>query len=62
MTGTGPSSHILEVASPPCDASGITQLPKVSWDDMLRDLNEKAIKRLCVVVDESSFADPERTE
>ena len=36
---SGLRSHSLQDASPPRNAPGITQLPEISWEELLHDLN-----------------------
>ena len=62
MTGAGPSSHPLQVPSPPCDVSGITQLPELLWDEMLRALKRGEIEQLCVVFQAPALQNLERPE
>ncbi|CAI5728452.1 unnamed protein product [Peronospora destructor] len=51
--------RVLEVASPPRDASSITRLPSLSWKHFLRDLKDGGIEQVCLITDEaidSTFA------
>ncbi|CAI5723206.1 unnamed protein product [Peronospora destructor] len=51
--------RVLEVASPPRDASSITRLPGLSWKYFLRDLKDGGIEQVCLITDEaidSTFA------
>ncbi|CAH0477543.1 unnamed protein product [Peronospora belbahrii] len=38
MSGAGPRSYSLQVASPPRNAPGITQLLELSWDELLHGM------------------------
>ena len=62
MTGDGPSSHPLQVPSPPCYASAITQLPELLLDEMLRALKREDMAHLCVVVQAPVTQNHERSE
>ncbi|CAI5721580.1 unnamed protein product [Peronospora destructor] len=59
VDGAPQRRRVLEVASPPRDASSITRLPGLSWKHFLRDLKDGGIEEVCLIIDEaidSTFA------
>lgn len=62
MTVAGPSSHSEQVASPPRDASSITQLSEDSWDELLHGLKRGEIEQLFPVVPNPDLINHEHPE
>ncbi|CAI5746370.1 unnamed protein product [Peronospora destructor] len=53
VDGTPQRRRVLEVASPPRDASSITRLPGLSWKHFLCDLKDDGIEQVCLITDET---------